>query len=141
MITRLSLFLFLFASLFLNALFADTVKNIKTNEVIENVKTSENEQGILVEYEDGTKRGFKKETITIRKKRNNMGKKRRAESGNERRSLSRFELDELTLNPILRTSVRIPSPLLFTFEALVLGNTFYQNIRKLWELYQFVTYT
>ncbi|WP_078124357.1 LIMLP_04285 family protein [Leptospira alexanderi] len=75
MITRLSLFLFLFASLFLNALFADTVKNIKTNEVIENVKTSENEQGILVEYEDGTKRGFKKETITIEKKEITWAKK------------------------------------------------------------------
>ncbi|ALO27300.1 MULTISPECIES: LIMLP_04285 family protein [Leptospira] len=68
MITRLSIFLILFVSLFLNSLFADTVKNMKTNEVIENVKTSENEQGILVEYEDGMKRGFKKETITIEKK-------------------------------------------------------------------------
>lgn len=68
MITKPSIFLILFVSLFLNTLFADTVKNIKTNEVIENVKTSENEQGILVEYEDGTKRGFKKEMITIEKK-------------------------------------------------------------------------
>ncbi len=31
-------------------------------------KRPKNEQGILVEYEDGTKRGFKKETITIEKK-------------------------------------------------------------------------
>ncbi|WP_016755742.1 hypothetical protein [Leptospira santarosai] len=58
MITRLSILLILFASFFSNVLFADTVKNNKTNEVIENVKTSENDQGVIVEYEDGTKRGF-----------------------------------------------------------------------------------
>ncbi|AXR60671.1 LIMLP_04285 family protein [Leptospira mayottensis] len=75
MITKPSIFLILFVSLFLNTLFADTVKNIKTNEVIENVKTSENEQGILVEYEDGTKRGFKKEMITIEKKEITWAKK------------------------------------------------------------------
>lgn len=68
MITKLSILLILFASFFSNVLFADTVKNNKTNEVIENVKTSENDQGVIVEYEDGTKRGFKKETVTIEKK-------------------------------------------------------------------------
>ncbi|TGK31830.1 hypothetical protein EHQ12_03710 [Leptospira gomenensis] len=48
--------------------FADTVTNTKTKEVIENVKTSENEQGIIVEYEDGTKRGFKKDAVSVEKK-------------------------------------------------------------------------
>ncbi|EMY78692.1 hypothetical protein LEP1GSC060_0537 [Leptospira weilii serovar Ranarum str. ICFT] len=68
MITKLSLFFIFTTLLSLNTLLADTVKNVKTNEMIENVKTSENEQGIVVEYEDGTKRGFKKETVTIEKK-------------------------------------------------------------------------
>ncbi|MDV6234611.1 hypothetical protein CH379_003085 [Leptospira ellisii] len=49
-------------------LLADTVTNAKTKEVIENVKTSENEQGIIVEYEDGTKRGFKKDAVSVTKK-------------------------------------------------------------------------
>lgn len=53
---------------------ADMVKNIKTNETIENVKTSENDQGIIVEYEDGTKRGFKKDAVTIEKKEVNWAK-------------------------------------------------------------------
>lgn len=68
MITRFFPFLCVFALLSFNLLFADTVTNSKTNEVIENVKTSENEQGIIVEYQDGTRRGFKKEAITIQKK-------------------------------------------------------------------------
>ncbi|EMY23686.1 hypothetical protein LEP1GSC115_0458 [Leptospira interrogans serovar Australis str. 200703203] len=68
MITRFFPFLCVFALLSFNLLFADTVTNSKTNEVIENVKTSENEQGIIVEYQDGTRRGFKKETVTIQKK-------------------------------------------------------------------------
>lgn len=67
MITRFFPFLCVFALSF-NLLFADTVTNSKTNEVIENVKTSENEQGIIVEYQDGTRRGFKKEAVTIQKK-------------------------------------------------------------------------
>ncbi|EMP79929.1 hypothetical protein QMM53_03285 [Leptospira santarosai] len=75
MITRLSILLILFASFFSNVLFADTVKNNKTNEVIENVKMSENDQGVIVEYEDGTKRGFKKETVTIEKKETTWPKK------------------------------------------------------------------
>ncbi|WP_046689958.1 hypothetical protein [Leptospira santarosai] len=73
MITRLSTLLILFVLFFSNVLFADTVKNNKTNEVIENVKTSENEQGVIVEY--GTKRGFKKETVTIEKKETTWPKK------------------------------------------------------------------
>lgn len=71
MITRRSefiLFLCVSALIFSNLLFADTITNSKTNEVIENVKTSENEQGIIVEYQDGTRRGFKKEAVTIQKK-------------------------------------------------------------------------
>ncbi|UML84022.1 hypothetical protein FH587_18580 [Leptospira interrogans] len=68
MITRFFPFLCVFALLSFNLLFADTVTNSKTNEVIENVKTSENEQGIIVEYQDGTRRGFKKEAVTIQKK-------------------------------------------------------------------------
>lgn len=68
MITRFFPFLCVFALLSFNLLFADTVTNSKTNEVIENVKTSENEQGIIVEYQDSTRRGFKKEAVTIQKK-------------------------------------------------------------------------
>ncbi|EMG12482.1 hypothetical protein LEP1GSC151_0890 [Leptospira interrogans serovar Grippotyphosa str. LT2186] len=68
MITRFFPFLCVLALLSFNLLFADTVTNSKTNEVIENVKTSENEQGIIVEYQDGTRRGFKKEAVTIQKK-------------------------------------------------------------------------
>ncbi|RHX87325.1 hypothetical protein [Leptospira stimsonii] len=68
MITRASFILIFFSFFSSTAMFADTVKNIKTNEVIENVKTSENDQGIIVEYEDGTKRGFKKDVVSIEKK-------------------------------------------------------------------------
>ncbi|MCG6192773.1 hypothetical protein LFX25_05910 [Leptospira sp. FAT2] len=68
MITRSSITLLLFALFSFNGLIADTVKNVKTNETIENVKTSENEQGVIVEYEDGTKRGFKKDAVTVEKK-------------------------------------------------------------------------
>ncbi|PJZ69271.1 hypothetical protein CH373_14405 [Leptospira perolatii] len=67
MITRKALVCI--ALLFLPALsFADTVRNNKTNEVIENVKTSETEQGVIVEYEDGTKRGFDRTIVTVEKK-------------------------------------------------------------------------
>ncbi|EMO63544.1 hypothetical protein LEP1GSC133_4680 [Leptospira borgpetersenii serovar Pomona str. 200901868] len=99
MITRLSIFLILFVSLFLNSLFADTVKNMKTNEVIENVKTSENEQGILVEYEDGMKRGFKKETIMIEKKEITWAKKE--ESKEETKVDRYFALSSMSLLLIL----------------------------------------
>ncbi|EKO17732.1 LIMLP_04285 family protein [Leptospira kirschneri] len=68
MITKQFGFLCVCALFSFNSLFADTVTNSKTNEVIENVKTLENEQGIIVEYQDGTRRGFKKEAVTIQKK-------------------------------------------------------------------------
>ncbi|MBM9501573.1 hypothetical protein JWG44_15070 [Leptospira sp. 201903071] len=68
MITRISTLILFLLLISFTETFADTVKNTKTNEVIENVKTSENEQGIIVEYEDGTKRGFKKDAVTIEKK-------------------------------------------------------------------------
>ncbi|AOP33429.1 hypothetical protein A0128_05960 [Leptospira tipperaryensis] len=68
MITRISIALLLFLLFSPTGMFADIVKNTKTSEVIENVKTSENEQGIIVEYEDGTKRGFKKDVVSIEKK-------------------------------------------------------------------------
>nr|OCA00654.1 Uncharacterized protein A9P81_1271 [Leptospira interrogans serovar Copenhageni/Icterohaemorrhagiae] len=105
MITRFFPFLCVLALLSFNLLFADTVTNSKTNEVIENVKTSENEQGIIVEYQDGTRRGFKKEAVTIQKKEVNLGKRRRIERGNQIRSLSCFRIDGLTFNLILYTSI------------------------------------
>lgn len=75
MITKQFGFLCVCALFSFNSLFADTVTNSKTNEVIENVKTLENEQGIIVEYQDGTRRGFKKEAVTIQKKKS-LGQKK-----------------------------------------------------------------
>lgn len=64
MITRsiitFSIFLICFGSLN-----ADTVTNLKTKEVLENVKTAQTEQGVIVEFEDGTKRGFERTAVTV----------------------------------------------------------------------------
>lgn len=75
MITKQFGFLCVCALFSFNSLFADTVTNSKTNEVIENVKTLENEQGIIVEYQDGTRRGFKKRPLQS-KKRSYLDKRR-----------------------------------------------------------------
>lgn len=52
----------------MGTLSADTVTNIKTKEVIENVKTSQTEQGVIVEFEDGSRRGFDRTSVTVEAK-------------------------------------------------------------------------
>ncbi|PJZ76859.1 LIMLP_04285 family protein [Leptospira neocaledonica] len=67
MITRtiitISIFLICFGTLS-----ADTVTNTKTKEVIENVKTTQTEQGVIVEFEDGSRRGFDRTSVTVEAK-------------------------------------------------------------------------
>ncbi len=54
--------------IFVGTLSADTVTNTKTKEVIENVKTTQSEQGVIVEFEDGSRRGFDRTIVTVEAK-------------------------------------------------------------------------
>ncbi|TGK43418.1 LIMLP_04285 family protein [Leptospira andrefontaineae] len=67
MITRTIITISIFL-ICLGTLSADTVTNTKTKEVIENVKTTQTEQGVIVEFEDGSRRGFDRTVVTVEAK-------------------------------------------------------------------------